>query len=43
MRASKARHQAFAHLRGVSLDPEVLDVELEAALEAVELDYLLAR
>ena len=42
-KASKARHATFSHLRGVTLSPEELDQKLEDALEAVELEYLLAR
>ena len=42
-KASKARHATFSHLRGVTLPPLELDQKLEDALEAVELEYLLAR
>lgn len=42
-KASEARHATFAHLRGVNTDPQELDSQLETVLEAVELDYLLAR
>ena len=42
-KASKARHATFSHLKGVKMHPEELDSHLEAVLEAVELDYLLAR
>ena len=42
-RASHARQATFAHLKGVQLDPDAVDAQLEAALEAVELEYLLSR
>lgn len=42
-RASEARRAPFARLRGVASPPEEVDARLEYALEAVELDYLLAR
>lgn len=42
-KASSARHATFSHLRGARLAPEELESQLEAALEAVELDYLLTR
>lgn len=42
-KASKARHSAFAHLRGVKMAPDDLESHLESVLEAVELEYLLSR
>ncbi len=42
-KASKARHATFSHLKGVTLSRHDLDTQLENALEAVELEYLLAR
>ena len=42
-KASKARHATFSHLKGINMDPEERDAALETILEAVELEYLLAR
>lgn len=42
-KASSARRAMFAHLKGVRMRPDELEGQLETALEAVELDYLLAR
>ena len=42
-KASEARHADFKHLKGMQLSDEGLDAQLEQALEAVELEYLLAR
>lgn len=41
--ASEARKASFKHLKGVSLTPDETDTQLESALEAVELEYLLSR
>ncbi|KAL3151953.1 hypothetical protein ABBQ32_001078 [Trebouxia sp. C0010 RCD-2024] len=41
--ASKDTKAKFAHLAGVTLGEQELEEQLDACLEAVELDYLLAR
>ena len=42
-KASAKRREEFEHLPGVALPAEEIEERLEAALEAVELDYLLTR
>lgn len=40
---NRAFRRDFSHMAPASLDDDALDVRLDAALEAVELDYLLGR
>ena len=42
-KASEGSHVDFKHLKGMQLGADELDEQLEKALEAVELEYLLAR